>query len=94
MTTARKARTELPTSLARPSHRGSVAARFKLTMDQHTDAVRRNAGSSPEAPSRRPAARTLINAARFYPPQSPAKIEMTIKTHRAGVVERFSPIHF
>jgi len=32
---------------------------------QHTDAVRRNPGSQPEAPSRRPATRTLVNSARL-----------------------------
>src|ERR1035437_3115200 len=94
MTTALESTTELPTSLARPSQRGSVAARVKLMIHQHTDAIRRNPGNSPEAASRRPATRTLVNSGRLYPPQSPARIEITIKTHRAGVVERFSPIHF
>jgi hypothetical protein len=94
MTTAREPKTELPTSSARPSQRGSIAARVKLTIHQHTDAVHRSPSRSPEALSRRPTTRTLVKAARLYPPQSPARIEMTIKTHRAGVVERFSPIHF
>jgi integrase len=41
---------------------------------------------------RHPASRRLSPP--HLPVQSPASIEMTIKTHRAGVVERFSPIHF
>src|ERR1035437_1501693 len=92
MTTALESKSELPNSLARPSQRGRVAARVTPMIHQHTDAVRRNPGSQPEAPSRRLATCTLVNSARLDPPQSPARIEITIKTHRAGVVERFSPI--
>jgi hypothetical protein len=61
---------------------------------QHTDTVRRNPRTQRRRhpDGRHPASR------RLSPPhlslQSPASIEMTIKTHRAGVVERFSPIHF
>ena len=75
MITARNAKTELPTSLARPSQRVSVAARAKLMIHQRTDA----------APKQWPAAETVILAAdgptlslfsaRSF---SPARIEATI----------------
>jgi hypothetical protein len=93
--TALQSTTELPTSFAQPSQRAEcchsgqtdppAAYRYHppKTWQPASGAIRRPATRI----SRRP-----------NPPhlslQSPASIEMTIKTHRAGVVERFSPIHF
>src|SRR5260370_9327869 len=91
MTTTRKSKIKLPTTLARPSQRWSVAARVKLTIHQNANAVRRSTSSLPEPPSRRSAARTLVASAR---PLSPARPAITIKTHRARVVEPLSPFHF
>jgi hypothetical protein len=82
MITARNAKTELPTSLARPSQRVSVAARAKLMIHQCTDAD----------PKQWPSAETVNLAAdgptlslpqpALSPPQG---IEATIKTHRSKV---------
>ncbi len=94
MTTALEPKTDVSTSLARPSQRGSVAAPVKLLIHPHTDAVRRTLAARRRQHSLGPATHPLVSASLLYPPQSLASIDLTIKTHRAGVVQRFSPIHF
>ena len=71
MTSALESMIELPTSLARPSQRGSVATRVKLLIQQHPMPSTVTLTTRPEGPSRRPATRTLVASDRlFYPPQS------------------------
>jgi hypothetical protein len=82
MITAHNAKTKLPTSLARPSQRASVAAQVKLMIHRCTDAVTETVAGRRNSQLGGRRADTLAASAHSF---FLARIEATIKTHRSNV---------
>src|SRR5712691_1592737 len=79
------------TNFAWSSQRGSVAASVTTPIHQQTEAIRRATPSLSRAASQRPAASLFIGSHPFI---MPATFATPINTHKAGILLRFSPIHF
>ncbi len=79
------------TNLAWSSQRASVATSVTVPIRRQTEVIRTGTHSFSVATSQRPAASLFVGSGRLF---IPASFETPINTHRAGIVPRFSPIHF
>ena len=79
------------TNFAWSSQRTSVARSVTMAIRRQIEGIRQAAHTLSLAASERLAARLLVVSDRL---PLPANSRATIKTHKAGILPRFSPIHF
>jgi hypothetical protein len=79
------------TNFAWSSQRWTVAISVTTPIHQQTEAIRRAIHSLSVAASQRPAAYLFIGSQPFI---MPTNFATPINTHKAGILPRFSPIHF